>query len=113
MTTYCPTKREIQYYDIDYGFESVKTILKDYYNLKTMCLYSTNFELVSILADFKDAILKCGLSDKQLDTIKLYMLGYTEAEIGVKLGTSQQNINKTIARVCNKIANYLNEGESE
>lgn len=108
---YCPTNNEVYYYDVDYSFNSVKKLIKDYYNLKTMRLYSTNFELVSIIIDLDMAIANCGLTDKQKETLLYYAKGYTESEIGVIFNTSRQNVNKTIAKGCSKIAYYLNKGD--
>lgn len=109
-TTYCPTKQEVQYYGVDYGFDSIKNILKNYYTLKESVLYKPNFELVSIIADVENAITEAGLTDRQHHILMLSCMGYSDVEIGGIFGTSKQNVNKTISRTCVKISNYLCNG---
>ena len=108
-TTYCPSDREVQFHTIDYSVCCIKKIMRDYYTLKESSLYSTNFELVSVLADIDNSIERCGLTEAQHKIIEYYAKGFTEADIGKIFNTSQQNVHKVVYRACTKISEYLSE----
>lgn len=108
-TTYCPSDREVQFHTVDYGVICIKKIMRDYYTLKESALYSTNFELVSVLADIDNAIEQCGLTETQHKIMLYYAKGFTESDIGQIFKTTQQNINKVVHRACTKMSDYLSE----
>ena len=113
MITYCPTGSEIMFHGVDYSELNIKRLLRDYYSLRESCMYKSNFELVSVLSDIETSMSNSGLTDSQRKTVMLYMKGYTEAEIGSQMGSSQQNIHKVISRACEKMSTYLSDCEVE
>lgn len=105
---YSPEPKEIQFHALDYKNEvAIQGLLRFYYSLKSNLEYKPNFEITSILIDFKLALENSGLTQKQMVVAKLYMEGWTEDDIGKRLGITQQAVNKHIKLICKKMSNYL------
>ena len=50
-----------------------------------------------------DIIDKCEFNELQQDILNMYMSGYTESDIAYYTSYTQQNIHKTLNRICRKI----------
>lgn len=102
--------KELVYQNLDYkNLEAIQGLLRFYFSLKAGLDFKPNFELLCVLADICNAIRKSGLTKRQRSVLDFYMKGLTEEEIGLKLGVSQQAINKHIGLICKKLSGYLED----
>ncbi|MEH6861513.1 sigma factor-like helix-turn-helix DNA-binding protein [Bacillus velezensis] len=84
--------------------EGVKLLLADYQKFvsRKRC---GDYAAVEVLIDIHKAIELAGLTDRQRQAIELVYFGeLTQAEAGERMGIAQKNVNETLDRSAEKIA---------
>ncbi|UMQ50247.1 sigma factor-like helix-turn-helix DNA-binding protein [Bacillus velezensis] len=84
--------------------EGVKLLLADYQKFvsRKRC---GDYAAVEVLIDIHKALELAGLTDRQRQAIELVYFGeLTQAEAGERMGIAQKNVNETLDRSAEKIA---------
>jgi DNA-directed RNA polymerase specialized sigma24 family protein len=89
-----------------FDWKNVKKVLTSYVELKTEALSGNSKDIQSLLIDF-DIILQeqwIDMTPKQRKAISYSLRGFSQAEIGRKLGVTKQSIQAIEQFVCTKLA---------
>lgn len=88
--------------------EVIQGLLRFYYDFKSQAQEDFTEELLCIYVDLDRALEKIKITDRQREALSHYMEGWTEEEIGKKMGDiSHQAVHKLVVKVCVKVSEYL------
>lgn len=94
-------------YEVKYALDSadgVKLLLGDY-NALTQRRYDGDYAACDILIDLDTAIERAGLTEKQVQCLRLfYVMQYTQKEIAKMLNVRQTHISRYLTVAATKIA---------
>jgi predicted DNA-binding protein (UPF0251 family) len=107
--------KEQMYQSVSYGkVEVIQGLLRFYHDFKAQAAEDFTEELVCIYVDIDKAMKEIKMTDRQGEAIKLYMEGWTEEEIGNKMGgITHQAVHKLVMKVCSKVSDYLGGEDNE
>lgn len=103
------TAKEMAFSSIDYSrVDVVKILIQNYDMFQDNAREEMNEAMLVVCLDIKRALDGVKLTSRQQEALKYYMEGWTEEDIGVKMGgITHQAVNKLINKVAVRIAKFL------
>lgn len=107
MPSFSP--KDLMYQSVDYSKpEVIQALLRFYHDFKSQGHEDTVEELIVIYLDIDRALGVVKATERQMEALTLYMEGWTEEEIGEKMGgISHQAVHKLVMKVCEKVSKHL------
>jgi hypothetical protein len=92
--------------------EGIETFLENINYLHELMFFSGDYDALILLIDFQNAVVNCGLSEKELKTIHLVFIeDMKRVDVAKQFGVTKQTIQKFLERAFDKLANYYKEVE--
>lgn len=109
------TPKEQLYQSVTYAkVEVIQGLLRFYHDFKAQAAEDFTEELVCIYVDIDKAMSEIKVTDRQKEAVTLYMEGWTEEEIGNKMGgITHQAVHKLVMKVCSKVSENLTQHDAK
>lgn len=105
MVGYCKTPEEVKVGEVDYSdIKVIQRILRAYRDMEILVEKGASTDFLILYMDFKNAVERAKLTERQAEVVNLYMDGHETEPIGNQLGITHQGVRKLLIKACNKIS---------